>query len=298
MSTSENVVAQQQEREENKTEVRIADQQSHRELYDKKLPTALEWGELRQSFVRGILREIGKNNRVLSGRTLDSRGMDHDEPGALLVYPDETRIFVGRDVTAHNRGDYGFAVQTNDPVPMPETVEEALNLLKPLGVRAQMEEDGELPPRQGEWWLLETDREPTSRVFKGGVSERPFNGSPLENHVPTEYGFGVKADELLSWFESEYPDVVMDGDGLQDILSRVQLATEIEELPEIEPQYERPDFNEIREAADGVFIRGTLRHRENDHYMESIGDDWKLARTHDMDVYTADSTSASRVRRD
>lgn len=283
---------------ENRTEVRIADTQQHTELYDVSSPTAFRWSELRPAFVRGVLREEDLSYRVESGRTIDWQSMDSEEPGAVLVYPDETRVFVGRDLTAQDRGDYGFVVKPNDPIPMPETVEEALDLLKPLGVHAEMEETGELPQRQGEWWLLDTDRSPAGSLFKGGVSERPFNGSPLENHVPTDFGFGVPDDELLAWFETEYSDIVMDGDGIQDILSRVQKAIEIEELDDVEAQYQRPSFEEIREAAEGVFVRGTLRHRENDHYMERIGDEWRLARTHGMEVFTADSTSAAEVNYD
>lgn len=298
-TTEEELAAQaESDSSQNRTEVRIAEAQKHNELYEKSLDTAYRWSETRPAFVRGILREEDLNHRFAAGRTLDFRSMAHEEPGALLIYPDETRVFVGRDETAHTRGDYGFVVKPNDPVPLPESVEEALDLLKPLGVRSQMEEQGELPPRQGEWWLLETDRTPEGSIFKGGVSERPFNGSPLESHVPTEFGFGVEDDVLANWFESQYPDVVNEGDSLQDIFSRVQKATEIEELSGLEANYERPTFGEIREAANGVFIRGTLRHRENDHYMERIGDEWELARTHDMEVYTADNTSASRVRRD
>lgn len=284
---------------ENRTEVRIASQQSHTEQYDSDGLPSIPGHGIYQRFLRGLIRETEINGSIGSGRILDSNRHDTDEPGALLVFPDESRVFLGEDVTAHNRGDFGFVVKPNEPVPLPETVDEALDLLKPLGVRSHLEDTGELPPRQGEWWLLETDREPTSKVFKGGVSKRPFAGSPLENHVPTEFGFGVKADVLFSWFQSEWPEIVMEGDDLQSVLKRMCQAAQIEELEHVEPQYERPSFDELREAAEGVFIRGTLRHRDRDHYMERIGEDWKLARTHGMEVYTPDNTDMPRiVRRD
>jgi len=46
-----------------------------------------------------------------------------------------------------------------------------------------------------------------------------------------------------------------------------------------------------------VLIRGTLRHRDDDHYVENVGEDWHRALTHDMDVYTGDDY-VDRVRID
>jgi len=295
MSTpeSELTTADEAETDQNRVEARIASQQKHPERYDKKLPGRYDLTEFRPSFVRGMLREEDLSWGIDMGRVLDSQEYDDEEPGALLVYPDEERVFIGRDPTAHNRGDYGFIVKPNDPMPLPKTVDDALDLLKPLGVRSEYHETGELPQRQGEWWLLETDREPESRVFKGGVNERPFGGSPLDNHVPTEFAFGVAADEMMAWLETEYPDIVMAGDSLQDVLDRMNTAVKMEGIEGIEPQYDRPSFGEIRDAANGVFVRGTLRHREQDHYMERIGNEWRIARTHNVTVYTADTTSES-----
>lgn len=279
--------------------VRIAAQQQHEEKYDIALPKAYHWVGIRRAFVNGILEEVGLHSqfRPGEGRTLDHRPPSAEETGALLVFPDETRVFVGMDDTAHTRGDYGFVVQPNDPVPLPTTVEEALNLLKPTGVRAQMDDSDDLPQRQGEWWLLETDRDPESVELSGGVSERPFNGSPLENHVPTEFAFGVSDSAVLSWFEDEYPALVSEGDTVVDVFNRLHQSASIAAIDSVEALHDTPTYREVREAVDGVFVRGTLRHRENDHYMERIGDEWCLARTHDMTVYTVGSIS-SRVQRD
>lgn len=49
-----------------------------------------------------------------------------------------------------------------------------------------------------------------------------------------------------------------------------------------------PEWDAIREIADEIFVRGTLRHRDRDHYVEHLEDQWHEAQTHDVDVFTGD----------
>ena len=53
------------------------------------------------------------------------------------------------------------------------------------------------------------------------------------------------------------------------------------------PEYV-PEWDELQDLAGEILVRGTLRHRENDHFVERLGETWHVAETHDMDVYTAD----------
>lgn len=81
----------------------------------------------------------------------------------------------------------------------------ALELLRPGDVRLAFEDD-DPPQRKGEWWLLPTRKVPVGSTWKPGLQSRPFGPSPLGNHVPTEYGFGVTDDVFMERFEEIAPE--------------------------------------------------------------------------------------------
>lgn len=227
----------------------------------------------------------------------------HAEEGMelLLVARDGTRLFIGEDATARDsNGLFGYIIEPDGRLPLVRTTQEALDLLKPAQAATAEMEDA-TPLRQGEWFLVPTDEQPESRIFSGGVSERPFDGSPLENHVPTEFGLGVDEEEFLSEFERLCPE--LDYDNAGDVFERLAKALRIASVDGVELETEVPDFESVRKIAEPIYVRGTLRHRENDHYMERLGDQWHVAVTHDVDVFTVETdalgnTRSTRVRLD
>lgn len=218
----------------------------------------------------------------------------------LLAAPDSTRVFIGEDTTARDsNGLFGYVIQPDERLPLVRTTQEALDLLKPARAAAAEMEDA-TPLRQGEWFLVPSDGEPASRVFSGGVAGRPFGGSPLENHVPTEYALGVNSEEFIDRFGELCPDLAAKWETPGEVFTRVAQGHRIAALEGVELETDLPTVDELRELAEPIYVRGTLRHRENDHYMESIGDQWHLAVTHDVDVFTAETSdlTTSGVRLD
>lgn len=148
-------------------------------------PLDLELDRRPARFVRGVLRELGNDfgdhpspeeaARLVEPESL--RGDDDADDAALLAFPDESLVFVGRDPTA------------------PESIVE--------------------PPEANDW-----------------LYRRRFNEDAVE-----------------------LPDGV-------------------------------PEWADFQAIAGDVLVRGTLRHRENDHYVENVGEQWHEAITHD--VYTGD----------
>jgi hypothetical protein len=222
----------------------------------------------------------------------------HSEDGLeiLLVAEDATRLFIGEDPTARDsNGLFGYIISPDDRLPLVRTTQEALDLLKPAQAAAA-EMDNATPLRQGEWFLVPTDAEPVSRVISGEVASRPFGGSPLENHVPTEYGLGVTEAEFLEGFDAICPDVAPHAETAGDAFRIVAKGHRIAELEDVELETDLPTFEDLRQLAEPIYVRGTLRHRDNDHYMERLGDGWHLAVTHDVDVFTIDTSDLQTSR--
>lgn len=230
------------------------------------------------------------NRPYMAARMADPQGeAEHGEP-ALLVYPDETRQFVGIDETAKGNGLFSFIISPDDDLPMVRTAEEALDLLKPPGVNHALV--GGSVARQGEWWLLETEREPASRAYKPGVGQRPFGGSPLGSHVPREWAMGVSEEAFMNRVSQKMPEALRFGNTPHEIFDTIGRA-QVPVGGDVELISKLPDIDELRKLADGIFVRGTLRHRRNDHFMESIGEEWKLAKTHDVEVFSFDEVARS-----
>ncbi|WP_435551964.1 hypothetical protein [Natrinema sp. CGMCC1.2065] len=250
------------------------------------------------AFIKSLLPAVGKEEFLDDRRRvhhykqleelrlvdeLDTSTTDDADLALLFALPDESLLFVGSDPTAKETTPlYGFLVDTFAPIPAPASAQEALDLLRPDQVRSAFE-SGDEPDRQGEWWLLPTKKVPVEETFEPGVSSRPFGPSPLANHVPREWGMTVSP-----------------GDFMDDVRDRVdQLPGTIETAPEliewVHRQHQRvptpesvPEWSEIQDLAGEILVRGTLRHRENDHFVESLGETWHVAETHNMEVYTAD----------
>jgi len=197
--------------------------------------------------------------------------------GILLVWPDETLMFVGSDPTASGPPWFAYTIDPFEPVPEPETAQDALDRLKPPAVRDVVHEDGYVPQRHGEWWLRPSPLAPMGTTFRPGVASKPFGPSPLGNHVPTEWGMSVPD----STFMERAREAV-------DLPQSIQTPPEVVDWAVRQINKEDLTWHDVRDWADDILVRGTVRHREGDHPVEKLGDSWHAAETHDFEVYTAD----------
>lgn len=239
----------------------------------RRLPTFIEEVAERE----GIGHESHGDVRLLDRQDwLDDPDYGSDY-GLLLVWPDETLMFVGSDPTASGPPWFAYTVDPFEPVPAPDTARDALDRLKPPAVRDVVHDEGYVPQRQGEWWLRPTPRGPTE-TFRPGVESRSPGPSPLGSHVPTEWGFTASVPQFLERARAAgAPESV---------------ATPPEVIGwavrQINKQHRDLAWHDVRGWADDVLVRGTIRHREGDHPVEKLGDGWHLAETHELEVYTAD----------
>lgn len=259
-------------------------------------PLDVKYGRDAGRFVNAVLGELEKDEVIGAGRLvdeIDTTETDDVDLGVLLAYPDESILFIGSDPTARDSIPlFGFVIERHQPIPTPTTAQDALDLLKPDEIRQAFETEGELPARQGEWWLLPTRAMPVGTVFQPGVNERPFGPSPLGNHVPREYGFAVTDRQFIHRFHEAVPHAPTSIETPPEVIDWAHRQLQKTPVPD-----HAPSWGDIRELADRIYVRGTLRHRENDHYVENAGEQWHEAQTHDMDVYTGDDY-LERVRID
>lgn len=214
---------------------------------------------------------------------LDTDETDDVDLAILFALPDESLLFVGSDPTAKDTTPlFGFIVEPFAPIPAPETAGDALNLLRPADVRAAFDE-GEEPPRQGEWWLLPTRKVPVGTTFTPGVQSRPYGPSPLANHVPREWGMTRPDREFMTDVQERVDELPASITTPPEVIDWIHRQHQKRPTPEHAPSWE-----DVQDLAGDILVRGTLRHRENDHFIEELGDDWHTAETHNMDVYTAD----------
>lgn len=271
-------------------EIDPADRVSVYDLADPYDPDGFSRRESR--FLSGVLEEVDREDLLEESRLLDHvsaseaadridspRGLEADVRSSyLLALPDESILFLGQDPTARFGGLFSYVLGRGSPFPEPRSIEEALDLLRPGQVRDAFE-DGDTPARQGEWWLIPTRAIPVGRTFQPGISRRPYGPGPLGNHVPTEWGLGVSASAFVDRFHDRYPRAPS------------SLGTPLEIFSWLDRHgglgY-APDEEALQDLAGTIFVRGTLKHREADHYDEPIGEEWHKAVTHDVDVYTGD----------
>lgn len=186
----------------------------------------------------------------------------------LLKYSCGSKIFMGRDETAKRSGLFAviFSDEWYDPVGT-ESVGNVLRMLKPVSVRIA-ESDGLDVRRQGEWWFVESQDCSPVFTLSGGLGSKPYNGSPMGSHVAREYGFGVEKEVI----RENLVDKVDDG-------ARLSVGGLLDEFSHV--WY---DSDRLMEMFEPFFVRGTVRHRRNEHSMLSLGDGWYRALTHSVDV--------------
>lgn len=269
--------------EEQPQSIDVPDRQS---AYEAANPTTIgEYDYPIPGFVSNILDEIAPAKDMADARLVDelveSPDVDH---AYLFAFPDETLLFLGSDPTAKDAVPwFTFTVEPTEPIPAPESCEAALDLLKPPEVEDLYHGEDFLPGRHGEWWLIPTDMIPGGRVFTPGVKTDPYGPSPLGNHVPREYAFTASDAEFMDQF-SEYADAPTSIQSPPEALRWTH-----QQLQKVAPQNDVPDWADIRACAGEVLVRGTVRHRDDDHFVENLGDVWHKAQTHDIEVYTADA---------
>lgn len=236
-------------------------------------------------FITAVVDELGKEFSADDARLVDEMGDTGDVYfGLLLTFPDESLLFVGSDPTAKDAIPwFAFVIEPMAPFPTPESAQDALDLLKPPSVQDVLHEDDWLPARHGEWWLLPTQCVPAGTVFKPGVSSKPYGPSPLGNHVPREYVFTVSDGMIMDRFQERVgaapPSVEAPSEAIEWTWRQLQ---------KVNPPDDTPTWAEIREFGGDVIVRGTVRHRDDDHFVENLGEVWHTAETHDFEVYTGD----------
>lgn len=250
---------------------------------------------------------------VVSADVLD----DPDEDGLLLEHKDGLQVYVGYDSTAQERQNlFGFVAFDGTEGVRAPSAEDALGLLTPNeAVGADV--------RQGEWFLVESDGEPKGSIQKPGLASKEWrytapgigkfetrhdaigaatkeagayvidavraekeytSGSPLDNHLPRDWKTAVDDETFVLRVAEELGE-----DADRDLFFDATPQDVIDAIYEGEIDL---DYDRARELAGGVYVRGTIRHRENEHTMEKA-DDWMQATTHDWDVVTADEQSRS-----
>lgn len=249
----------------------------------------VEWRQYNGSysfrkFIDAVLDRAGvdadASDAVLVGEIAEPEDVHF---GVLAVFPDETLLFAGSDPTAKDSIPwFAYLIHPGQPVPAPETARDALDRLKPPAVQDVEVESDWLPARHGEWWLLPTGMLPAGSTFTPGVAARPYGPSPLGNHVPREYGFTVPDAEFMDKFHDQFTAPA-------SLKSPPEVIDWTHRQLQKDPVPDRaPDWADIRDIAGEILVRGTVRHRDDDHYVEDLGETWHRALTHDVEVYTGD----------
>jgi hypothetical protein len=255
-----------------------------------------EFTSLPLDFIRGVANHQGYSARRSTNEMHPMRIVDvqSDDGGKLITYKNGNQLFYGHDTTAHGSGRFGFVIDEEAPVPEPER---ALDLLLPKAVR-RAQADGAEIPRQGEWFFVPEEyatKERNGSLNKPGVAERPYGASPLDSHVPRDWA-PVNADSDVIENFREHDDVEFTGSyDLDDVLESPQHVVAFYDTGRM--HYESSlTWNQLqREILGGVWLRGTVRHDDRDHYVENLGDEWHLAVTHDYEVVTQDDVGTVRV---
>ena len=228
----------------------------------------VQWDFEEDTFIEGdaFLREV-----------VEADVLDHpEEEGVLLTHESGVQLYVGWDSTAADTdGVFGFVPFDGAAGTRVPSARDALDLLKPQDVLTR----GEDVPRQGEWFLIPSDtgNGPSGTVQKPGVGARPYGASPLENHVPRDWATAVEDRVFLERVSERFDELPESVETPQDVFE--WLANE---------GAESNLYAAARELAEGIYVRGTLRHRDHDHRVENVGDEWHRAETHEFDVITTD----------
>jgi len=240
-------------------------------------------------FMNELLDTLGKDLAPEDAKLVDTITPSEDiDDGMLVAFPDESLMFCGKDPTAKDAMPwYAFSIEPMEPMPAPETAKEALDLLKPPEVKDTIESENWIPNRHGEWWLLPTSMVPRSTEFNPSVKTTPYGPSPLGNHVPREYAFTRADDEFMAQFKENTSAPA----SIQTPPEAIQWTWR-QTKKDIPPQ-DTPSWADVRSWAGDVLVKGTIRHRDNDHYIEDCGEIWHKAVTHRVEVYTADALGSN-----
>jgi hypothetical protein len=219
--------------------------------------------------------------RLEEGRRLrDIVDYQVDGSGELFTFADGTQVFTGRDSTAHGSGDFGFVIPDGEIARSPDDAE---LLLTPQLVRHARAEGIDVD-RQGEWFFVDASDlidEFDGSIQKPGLGSKPYGPSPMDNHVARDWKPYVRDDVFVTRFNElvEYTE----GQVLP------QTVAECLEMFRTNDYHYRTSISadDLYEMAGYVAVRGSVRHRDNDHYQEHF-DDWRVAVAHDLTVYTGD----------
>lgn len=232
-----------------------------------------------QTFLNAVAAELGIDKSEREPEFVD---LKESEAGKqfLLEFQKGIQVAIGRDATSKDSGLFAFVVDS-DASPV-TTVTAALNTLKPDPVQAAEASKGITVYRQGEWWFVETDEEPAFSV-SGELGQKPYGPSPMENHVAREYGFGLPRTKLLQKLSLHATD-----GRSKNKLNRVPRC-----FRDLQRQHDRQwssklsgfAWEEVPDVCGGLYVRGSVRHRDTEHYMVSLGESWHRAYTHDTTVY-------------
>jgi hypothetical protein len=238
--------------------------------------------------VRELFTELGKDLAPEDARLVDEIEPSKDiDDGMLVAFPDESLMFLGADPTTKDQMPwYGFTIEPMEPIPAPQNAQDALDLLKPPEVQETIQQENWIPDRHGEWWLLPTKLMPLSETFKPGVKSKPYGPSPLGNHVPRDYAFTATEDEFMQGFRESVDSAPR---SIQTVPEAIQWSFRQQNKdPSVRPD-DAPSWADIREWAGDVLVKGTIKHRDDDHFVENCGETWHKAITHRVEVYTADA---------
>lgn len=237
-------------------------------------------------FVDSLFDRLGKDLAPEDAKLLDTIEPNEDiDDGLLVAFPDESLLFLGKDPTAKDAMPwYGFTIEPMEPIPAPESAGDALDLLKPPSVQNVIQEDAWIPNRHGEWWLLPTNLMPIGGTFSPGVKSTPYGPSPLGNHVPREWGMTTKPSDFMDRFRAHVESAP---DSIQTPPEAIDWTWR--QTKKGTPPEDAPSWAQIREWAETILVKGTIRHRDDDHFVENCGEVWHKAETHNVEVYTADA---------
>ena len=241
-----------------------------------------ELSDYTKTFLEAVAREAGVDDYQTKPAIVDAVAAGSGVQ-LLVAFPEGECIFIGRDETSKDSGLFGIIIGEGGQ--SVRTVEEALALLKPAPVLAAEQDARKEVLRQGEWWFVETDNAP-EYIVSGELDSKPYGPSPLENHVAREYGFGLTQDRLLE----ELSLYASDGecDQVFDRAPRCFDSIRNQDLVwgrRWSGRFQDFEWDRIWDVCNGIYVRGTVRHRDREHYMLSLGESWHAAYTHDVTVY-------------
>lgn len=241
-------------------------------------------GAFLNSIIEGQTTFDGDASDFLAGVVAaDVLDTDDEETGVLLNHEDGLQIYIGRDSTSHDDfALFGFTTDAADIDARVPSARDAISLLTPELVEAARAE-GALIKRQGEYHFRPNAGEPEGSIQRPGVSRRPFGNSPLGSHVPSEWATAVSDDHFLQAVKNALEDEAWDPE-----LWEPETPQDAVDLIASDVKLTNLTMADIRDLADGIYVRGSIRHRLNEHEV-TVVEDWHRAESHNVEVVTDES---------